>query len=39
MNAVNYVVTKCTDYFKEKMERRVERKQETLSGVLNNFQS
>ena len=35
MNAVNYVITKCTDYLKEKIER----KQEALSGALNNFQS
>jgi hypothetical protein len=39
MNAATYVFTKYADYLKARMERRIERQQETLSGALNNFQS
>ena len=39
MNGVNYITAKYADYFKEKMERKIESEQEALSGVLNNFQS
>jgi hypothetical protein len=35
--AVTYVMAKYTDYLKARMERKIERQQETLSGALNNF--
>ena len=37
--AVTYFMTKYTDYLKARMERRIERQQEVLSGALNNFQT
>lgn len=35
--AVTYVITKYTDYLKARMERKIERKQDALSGTLMNL--
>lgn len=34
--AVTYIMTKYTDYLKVRMDRRIERQQETLSGSINH---
>jgi len=36
--AATYVFTKYADYLQARMERKIERQQEVLSGALNNFQ-
>lgn len=35
--AATYVMTKYTDYLKDRMERKIENKQEALSGTLMNL--